>query len=65
MHPSLYCSTFLTYLKNVNLNLTIIDLNVNSLHSQIKYLTLLDKLSIYLKLYYIGKLNNTLDDIFK
>ena len=62
---SLYYSTFLTYLKNPNLNLTIIRLNVNTLHSQIKHQILLDELSIYLKLYYIDTMKNTLNDIFK
>ena len=62
---SLYCSTFFTYLNNRNLNLTIIHLNVNTLHSQIKHHILLDELSIYLKIYYIDTMNNTLNDRFK
>ena len=59
---SLYGSTFLTYLKNPNLNLTIIHLDVNTLHSRIKHNILLGELSINLKLYYIDTMNNTLND---
>ena len=54
-------------IKQQNLNVTTIHINVNSLYSQIKHQTMLDELSIYMKLYHVDKFNNTykLDDIFK